>query len=202
MHRTGVALYLTIANVGTAPSSIEDISVGYHWHLRPLSVAWLKYTIGWFWLHQQTAALADFQAMIGGNIKVYPFLTQRSFFSDSKAETYLDVGRSTNGVVYFEQSDSWGGCFPSVRNGTVLLKVRIQDVFGRSHRATFRVPSVALDEARKYNPSFGKTLAELRGQELPFDAKSELPLDTNAPPIDSAPSVSSHVPDGSLSRAG
>lgn len=181
VHRTGIALYLKIANVGTAPSSIEDISVGYHWHLKPFSVAWLKNTIGWFWLHQQTAALADFQAMIGGNIKVYPFLTQRSILADSKAETYLDVGRSSNGVIYFEQSDSWGGRFPSSRNGTIRLKVRIQDVFGRSHYAKFQIPSVSLDEARKYNPSFGKTLAELRGQELPFDAASNS-LSTDALP--------------------
>ncbi|WP_374421385.1 hypothetical protein [Chromobacterium sp.] len=166
VHRTGVALYLAIANVGTAPSSIEDISVGYHWHLKPFSIAWLKYTIGWFWLHQQTVALTDFQAAIGENIKVYPFLMQRNFLSGSKAETYLDVGRSTNGVVYFEQGDSWGGFFPSVHNETVLLKIRIKDVFGRSHHTKIRVPSVSLEEARKYNPSFGKTLVELRDQEL------------------------------------
>lgn len=77
VHRTGVALYLNIANVGTAPSSIEDISVGYHWHLKPFSIAWIKNTLGWFWVHEQTAALADFQAMIGENVKVYPFLMQR-----------------------------------------------------------------------------------------------------------------------------
>lgn len=33
VHRTGVALYLRIANVGSAPSSIDNISIGYHWHL-------------------------------------------------------------------------------------------------------------------------------------------------------------------------
>jgi hypothetical protein len=27
-----------------------------------------------------------------------------------------------------------------------------------------------MEYARKYNPSFGKTLAELRGEQLPFDA--------------------------------
>lgn len=125
--------------------------------------------------------------MIGGNIKVYPFLTQRSILSDSKAETYFDVGRSSNGVVYFEQSDSWGDCFPSIRNEKVRLRVRVQDVFGRSHHATFQVPSVSLEAARKYSPSFGKTLAELRGQELPFDAASNPPLNTDAPPIGGAP---------------
>ncbi|WP_298597126.1 hypothetical protein [Zoogloea sp.] len=187
VHRTGIALYLKISNVGTAPSSIEDISVGYHWNLKPFSIFWLRYSIGWFWLHQQIAALADFQAMIGENIKVYPFLMQRGILFSSKAETYLDVGRSSNGVVYFEQDDSWGGCFPSVRDERVRLRVRIKDIFGRSHYATFHVPSVSLEEARKYNPSFGKTLSELRGQELPFDTAANPPFNTEASPIGGAP---------------
>ena len=169
VHRTGVALYLVIANVGSAPSSIENVSVGYHWHLRPFSVSWFRYQIGWFWLSQQTAALSDFQANIGGNIKVYPFLGQINFLSSARPVTYLEVGRSTNGVVYFEQADSWGGCFPTVKNGSVSIRVRVSDVFGKKHTTRFKVPSVSLEEAREYNPSFGKTLAELRGEPLPID---------------------------------
>lgn len=168
-HRTGIALYLRIANIGSASSSVENISVGYHWHLRPFSSLWLRFTVGWFWLTDQTAALADFQVKIGENIKVYPFLTQKNSLSRSNATTFLDVGRSTNGVVYFEQSESWGGCFPSSRNGKVRIKVRVRDVFGRNHTMAFSVPLLALEEARKYNPSFGKTLVELHGEQLPFD---------------------------------
>lgn len=174
VHRTAVALYLNIANIGSASSSIENISIGYHWYLKPFSISWVKYTLGWFWLSQQATALADFQMNIGENIKVYPFLTQKNILLGSEAETYLKVGCSTNGVVYFEQSDSWGGCFPTVNNGVVRLKVRVQDVFGRNHYAKFDVPSVSLDDARKYNPAFGKTLAELRGEQLPYDAESKL----------------------------
>ncbi|MEO8060760.1 MAG: hypothetical protein ABI671_20820 [Burkholderiales bacterium] len=169
VHRTGVALYLVVANIGSAASSIENIAVGYHWHLRPFSINWLKYTIGWFWITCQSAALADFQTNIGDNIKVYRFLTQINHLSSAKAVTYLEVGRSTNGVVYFEQSDSWGGCFPRGHNGMVSIRVRVRDVFGKKHTAKFKVPSVSIEEARKYNPAFGKTLAELRGEPLPYD---------------------------------
>lgn len=169
VHRTGIALYLQIANVGSAASSIERISIGYHWHLHGFSALWIKYRIGWFWLSNQAAALADFQAKIGENTKIYPFLTQMSFLSSKKADTYLDVGRSTNGVVYFEQADSWGGCFPTVRNGKTRIKVRMEDVFGNKHTAIFSVPAVSLENARIYNPSFGKTLSELNGEKLPFD---------------------------------
>lgn len=169
VHRTGIALYLQISNIGSAPSSIENISVGYHWNLSPFSLQWLRYSIGWFWLKNQSTALADFQANIGENIKIYPFLTQRSFLSISDPSTHLEIGQSTSGVIYFEQSASWGGCFPAVHNGKVRIKVSVSDVFGNNHIAKFWIPSVSLEEARKFNPAFGKTLAELHGETLPFD---------------------------------
>lgn len=169
VHRTGIALYLVVANVGSAPSSIENISVGYHWQLRPFSLLWLKYSVGWFWLTNQTAALADFQAKIGTSVKIYPFLTQENQLSTVRSDTYLEIGRSVNGVVYFEQSESWGGFFPAVHKGSVRMKVRVRDVFGKAHTATFAVPSVSFEDARKYNPAFAKTLAEIQGEVLPFD---------------------------------
>lgn len=79
-HRTGIALYLSVSNIGSSPSSIASVSIGYHWHLRPFSTQWLKYSAGWFWLRDQSVALDDFQVKIGGNIKVYPFLTQKIAF--------------------------------------------------------------------------------------------------------------------------
>ena len=186
IHRTGVALYLHIANIGSAPSSIERVSIGYHWNITPFSIQWLKYRIGWFWLHDQTAALMDFQSNIGENLKIYPFLTQKSFLSGESAETFLEVGRSTNGVVYFEQSDSWGACFPVVRKTNVKLRIRITDVFGNKHQATFKVPAISFEEARNYNPSFGKTLADLHGKPLPMDilraAESECQQDADLRP--------------------
>jgi hypothetical protein len=169
VHRIGFALYLHVANIGSAPSSIEQISIGYHWNIIPFSLLWLKYRIGWFWLHNQTAALMDFQANIGENLKIYPFLTQRSMLSGESSETFLEIGRSTNGVVYFEQPDSWGACSPIVRDGKVKLRVRITDVFGKIHQSKFDIPSVPFEEARKYNPAFGKTYADLRGKPLPVD---------------------------------
>ena len=55
-------------------------------------------------------------------------------------------------------------------------------MFGGIHQARFDIPSVSLEEARKYNPAFGKTYADLRGKPLPVDVEpnhidkpSELP---------------------------
>ncbi|UUZ76257.1 hypothetical protein LP414_33985 [Polaromonas sp. P1(28)-13] len=170
VHRTGVALYLSVANIGSAASSIANISIAYHWHVRPLSFVWLRYRIGWFWLHDQATVIHDFQAKIGENTKFYPFLTQRSILSNADSTTFLEPGRSTNGVVYFEQSDSWGGCFPSPGKSGVRIKIALRDVFGRMHTNRFKIQAVTLEEARKYNPSFGKTCAELRNETLPHDA--------------------------------
>lgn len=171
IHRTGIALYLSISNIGSAASSISNISVAYHWNVRPISIAWLRYRIGWFWLNYQAAAIHDFQTKIGENTKIYPFLTQRSILSNADSRTFLEPGRSTNGVVYFEQSDSWGGCFPCIDRSGVKIKLSLSDVYGRTHIKRFTIQAVALEEARKYNPSFGKTLAELRNETLPHDIK-------------------------------
>jgi hypothetical protein len=91
VHRTGIALYLHVANIGSAPSSINGAKVGYRWSLIPLSKDWWRHTIGWFWLETQTVCLADFQADMGGPLKLYPFLTQTSFISGQSANSYLQV---------------------------------------------------------------------------------------------------------------
>jgi hypothetical protein len=169
VHRTAIALYLSVSNIGSAPSSIEAVHVGYHWNVIPLTRAWFRYRLGWFWLRDRAASLTDFQVAIGENLKIYPFLFQRNFLSPANPETFLDIGRATNGVVYFEQSDSWGGCHPRSKNSATRIKVRVLDVFGGSHTRVFSVPFVSLDKAREYNPSFGKTLAELNGKPLPAD---------------------------------
>jgi hypothetical protein len=177
VHRTGFALYLTIANVGSAPASIQDIHIAYHWHLRPWSLNWIKYRLGWFWLKNQAVALSDFQVSIGDKKKIYPFLIQANNLSPNIPNTYIQVGQSERGVVYFEQEDSWGGCFPTIHNQTVPIKVKVIDVFGASHTAKFAIPVVSMEYARKYNPSFGMTFAELRNQPLPNDDDLIHPLD-------------------------
>lgn len=172
IHRTGIALYLAIVNVGSAASSIGNISVGYHWPLTRFSIQGLRYSVGWFWLHNQSVALADFQAKIGENIKIFPFLTQVNHLSSVKTETFLQAGQSTNGVVYFEQPDSWGNCVPSVCNDVIRVKVSVADAFGKRHVAKFSIPLVPMEYARKYNPMFGSTFAELHGEPLPVDIRT------------------------------
>jgi hypothetical protein len=164
VHCTAVALYLNVTNVGAAPSSIANIALAYHWNLVPFSWLWLKNTVGWFWLYHQAIILTDFHVYIGKQAKGYPFLIQRSMITGHTAETFLESGRSTNGVVYFEQSESYGGCYPKEKNAKVKIKVRLTDAFGRHHTSRFKIDSVSLEAARKYNPAFGSTFSELHGE--------------------------------------
>lgn len=168
-HQVAFALYLRVSNVGSQASSIEAVKVGYHWNLARFSNQWLKFTIGWFWLDKLSVALEDFQVVIGKSVKVFPFLFQKTYLSQVSQETYLEPGRSAIGVVYFEQPESWGGCQPKTRRGKVPVRIRLDDAFGGAHYHTRSVPLVGLGEARKYNPSFGKTFTNLSGTTLPFD---------------------------------
>jgi hypothetical protein len=161
-HRTAICLYLNIANVGSAPTSVDNVEIGYHWHVQPFSLTWLRYRVCWFWLRNQVAMLQDFQIKIGDHFKVFPSLFQRSTILGDALNTYLEIGRSVNGVVYFEQTESWGGCFPTPRQNQTKVRVAVTDVFGKKHKESFWIPIVTLDQAKKYNPSFGETLLTLQ----------------------------------------
>lgn len=106
VHRVCIALYLSIANRGSAASSIDAIHIGYRWDLVPFSKMWIKHTVFRHWLKERTAGLSDFQVAIGNSIKVYPFLFQKNYLSPVQQDTYLRPGQSVDGVVYFEQADS------------------------------------------------------------------------------------------------
>lgn len=164
IHRTGIALYLRVTNVGISSTSITSIKVGYHWNISIYSFwNWIRYRLGWFYLSNQVVSLADFQSAIGDNIKIYPFLMQKGFASGESAETFLESGRSTSGVVYFEQEDSWGGCFPVSRKDRTKIRIVVCDSFGRQYQRTIKVDCVSLEKARHYNPKFGATFSELYG---------------------------------------
>lgn len=156
VHRTSFALYLTISNIGFAPSDIKKISIGYESMLRFYDLARINKSLDRYWL-EPCIVRNDFHVEIQDDIKVFPFLIQNNVLTNVKTETYLNIGQSTNGVVYFEQYDSFGINRPKIHKDTVDLKIKVEDVFGGKHYTKFKIPHVSLDEARKYNPAFGKT---------------------------------------------
>ncbi|MEJ5036735.1 hypothetical protein WH285_07230 [Acinetobacter johnsonii] len=165
-HITAVVLYLNLKNVGNLPSSIEKIHIAYKWNIIPFSFNWVKYRLGWFWINNQTIALDDFQCKIGDRVKVYPFLTQLNNLAPNKVEKFIEVGKGTNGIVYFEQAESWGAMSPVVKNHKTKIKICIVDSFGKKHRKVVNIPMLELDEALKYNPSFGMTYQILSNEKL------------------------------------
>lgn len=170
-HRTAIALYLEIANVGSAPSDIKAIEIGYHNHT-------LKHTLLHFWLKHQTVALVDFHVPIGDKVKAYPFLIQGSSIVNREPETFLEVGKKIVGVVYFEQPESWGGFYPRDKEGKVSVKVKITDVFGGKHTVKAMIPKLSLDQARRFSPLFGSTLESLSTPNEPDGSVGTLKLNT------------------------
>lgn len=154
-HRTAIALYLSIENIGTAPSSIREVQVGYHNKT-------FRYTFMWFWL-KETTALIDFNYTMGnsGTVKIYPFLRQKSYFVQYDNDTFLEIGKGTSGVVYFEQDESWGEFRPKVHKNKVEIKIRIRDVYGNFHSVRKLIPFVTLEQAREFNVKFGETFESL-----------------------------------------
>ena len=175
-HSTGIALYLRISNVGVSSTTITGVKVGYRQNMFPRNIIdFLRYRTKWFYIDEQSVSMSDFQASIGENIKLYPFLFQKSAVSGESADTFLEPGSSTSGVVYFEQSESWGGYFPRSRNFRTKVKIVILDSLGKRYRHVTKIDRVTLADARKYNPDFGTTLAQLHGWAGP----TELPLDSD-----------------------
>lgn len=162
-HRTAISLYLKITNIGNAPSQIDGINAGYHWNLNGINWLWLKYGIGWFWLRNVTIALEDFHVNLGDEkIKYFPFLLQKSILVDTTIDTYLEVGKSAIGMVYFEQQESWGASSPKPDvNGKAVIKVKVHDSFSRSYSTVVKIPLVGIEEAKKYNQYFGETFATI-----------------------------------------
>lgn len=157
-HRTALVIYLSIKNTGVAPSQIQSVEVGYHNHS-------FKYSFLWFWL-TQTPSLGDFGHTIGENLRVFPFLFQKSTLLPQKIATYLNSGQSTKGIVYFEQAESYGSFFPRIKNGKVKIKIKMRDIFDQSYSKIFWVPMVELEYAKKFNKEFGQTLDKMENNEI------------------------------------
>ncbi len=157
-HKTAFSLYLKISNIGYVPSSIDRIEVGYHWNINKFNVLWLRYCIGWFWL-KQSIVKEDFMIQLDDETtKVYPFLIQGSLLQIKNNDTYVTLGKCVNGIVYFEQAESYGACSPKVKNNKVKIKIRVYDSYQNKYSITKKIPMLDINEARKYCHSFGESM--------------------------------------------
>jgi len=159
VHKTAIALYLQISNIGKTATSIKDVSVAYH-NYSP------KYTFFWFWLDKEIVSFDDYRINFGDKIKVFPFLKQSNSMIPSSDLDYLPIGQCINGITYFEQEKSWGGFLPRIKNNKIHIKVRVIDTFGKKFTNKFWIPVLDIQEARKFNPSFGQSRDYLEKTDL------------------------------------
>lgn len=154
MHRTSLAVYIKVANIGKAPTSIDEVHVGYK------SQAY-RNPLRWYWLKHQVVCKSDFAVNLGVDKKIFPFLMQQNQLTSNDTDTYLREGQSANGMVYFEQSESWGNFFPKFPNNTVRIKVKVYDSFGHSYHTKSSISKVTLEAARTVCEKFGQTRESL-----------------------------------------
>ena len=158
VHKTAFAIYLEVTNIGNAPSSIGKITLGYL-----LSDLKPKWRTSRNWIHE-TIAKGDFTVEFHESdlIKVYPFLKQKNGLFDNNTNTFLEIGKSVNGIVYFEESEAYGSFMPRLNNDlkTTDLIIKIKDSFDKTHKKKFTINLVDPDYTLKANPYFGQTQHE------------------------------------------
>lgn len=160
--RTFFALYLKVTNRGSAAATIDSVKLGYKWSINRLNWSFVRYVLGWCWLPHPMISITDFHVMLkSGGAKFYPFLIQRSTILPDSSDSFLPIGKSTHGVIYFEQRDAWGGCQPLISKEKTLVKICVIDSFGGTHKRKFTLPAITLADARKFNPTIGTSHDEI-----------------------------------------
>lgn len=158
VHKTAFSIYLKITNTGNAPSSIGDIYLGYK--RNDLSPSWRQ---KWNWI-RETISKSDFLMNFEDSeqVKGFPFLKQKNRFFENDTNLYLEVGKSVNGISYFEEQEAFGSWMPRPNKDQLSTDIRLKvlDAFGRKHRQKLRIKVIDSNEALKTNPYFGQTYKE------------------------------------------
>lgn len=157
VNKTAFAIYIEVTNIGNAPSSIGKISLGYL-----LSDTKPKWRTSRKWI-VETISKSDFRVEFNNSdlVRGFPFLKQANEIH-GKVDTYLEIGKSANGIVYFEQSEAFGSWMPRKNKDlkTTDLIIKIEDAFGKSHNKKFTIELVDPNYSLKFNPYFGQTQYE------------------------------------------
>lgn len=166
LHKTAFAIYLEIVNVGSAPSNLGKVRIGYYQNNLKKSTLFQKRV----WITESNI-LADFSIpLANGQSLSIPHLRQVYIEPDHKYNGFLEVGRSVIGVAYFEQNSSWGSLNPRhISNNMVDIKIEVKDAFGSTYSKKVQVRVIELKDALRYNPSFSFT--EALFDQDPIDAQ-------------------------------
>lgn len=155
VHKTAFVIYCKITNVGYSGSDIGEIQLIYQRKDRRL------------FFHEkrpikETICCSDFTYKFQetGHVKVFPFLKQvNQLLPYQDVETYLPVGKSKNGIIYFEEKETYGNLYP-IRNKdlrTTPIVIEVKDAYGKIFRKKLNIKYIEPEEALTYNPDFAMT---------------------------------------------
>lgn len=154
-HKTAFAVYMSIANIGNAPTSIDKIYLGYTKNTPNTKIfnktEWLA----------QWHTLTEFRIKLNlgeENNDKSLFIPSLKLRNDkSNSDDFLEVGKYVSGVAYFEQAAAWGSLNPKPINNKedVKITIKIIDIYGRKYFFKTVLKKIPIEKAIEYNPNFG-----------------------------------------------
>ena len=166
LYKTAYVTYLQITNVGKASSTIKEINLGY---LKSGKLNYLEYIllksrfrkylhkISWI---DNIICKEKFSVVLPCNnyAITYPFLIQSNINNPIDNHKYLEVGKITSGIVYFEQENFETSPNPHSIDKACTIYIQIKDSFNNIFIERFEIDMIDYKEAIKYNPKFAQTL--------------------------------------------
>ncbi len=166
LYKTAFVTYLQITNVGKAPSSIKEINLGYlksgklnYLEFLLLKSRFRKYLHKITWI-DNIICKEKFSIILPCNnyAITYPFLIQSNINHPLDNYKYLEVGKITSGIVYFEQENFENSQIPISVDKKFTIYIRIKDSFKNIFIERFEIDMIDYKEAIKYNSKFAQTL--------------------------------------------
>lgn len=152
LHKTGFVVYMSIANLGNKPTSIDKVSLGYYKNDPKKSHS--KKNMEWI---NQMHPADDFGIELSnGDEILVPNLRVRNRYFVNSTDSYIGIGSSLTGIAYFEQFKAWGNLNPKeFEEGQIKVVIRIIDTYGLTYDFDTSLKHISIEKARKHNPHFG-----------------------------------------------
>ncbi|PCJ84761.1 MAG: hypothetical protein COA57_08705 [Flavobacteriales bacterium] len=152
LHKTGFVVYMAISNIGSAPTAIDKIWIGYK--KNTIKNKLFRKNLNWL---AQWHSVEPFRIELnnGSMIEIQNLRTKNNVL-DNRDHNRIDLGSSIIGAAYFEQPEAWGSLNPQQdEQGLINVIVKIRDVYQRSYKFKTVLKQLPIEEARAYNEHFG-----------------------------------------------
>jgi len=151
-HKTGFVVYMSIANIGNANTTIDKIFLGYYTngpkkYFFKDKIVWLPQ---WHSIEPFRIRLKDDSLLQVASLR----MKDSAFDKDDKDK--IEVGSSLVGAAYFEQPEAWGNLNPKqLEDNFTKVIIKIRDIYGYEYKFKTKLKSFTIEKARKFNPHFG-----------------------------------------------